>query len=126
MNIYVDSEGKTFSPPLMMEDGGICWNPTPEMLNDAGFILKSEDQVIATSGGQLNQVLKFDCYKVMEALGKEGWSAKCAELKTAGLYDYFMRAPYLSTGDPLFKEIYDALSPEEKEILRRDCKYERI
>ena len=125
MSIYVDSDGNTFSPPLIMKNGGICWNPTPQMLNDNGFILKTEDEVIITSGGQVAPVYKFDCYKVMEALGPEGWKIKCEELKAVGLYEYFMRAPYLSTADPLFKAIYDTLSKEEKQILHRDCKFEQ-
>ena len=125
MSTYIDNDGNVFIPPLALKNGGVCWNPTPKMLNENGFHLDAKDEVIITSDGQADHVYKFDCYKVMEALGPEGWSVKCAELKTAGLYEYFMRAPYLSTADPLFKDIYDALSIEEKQILHRDCKFEQ-
>ena len=57
------------------------------------------------------------------ALG-DGWELKSAELKAAGLYDLFMAAPYLSTGDPLFYGIYKSLSAEEKRVLHRECRYD--
>jgi len=122
MSTYIDNKGNPFTPPLVLKNGSVCWNPTPKMLNENGFHLDAKDEVVNNT--DQNTIYKFDCYKVMEALGREGWIIKCAELKEVGLYEYFMRAPYLSTGDPLFKAVYDALSIEEKQILHQNCKYE--
>ena len=82
-----------------------------------------ENGVPVSSGGIVRRVYKFDRYKVILALG-DGWEQKCAELKSAGLYDLFMAAPYLSTDDPLFAAIYRDLPIEEKRVLHRECRYD--
>ncbi|MBR6240695.1 MAG: hypothetical protein IKQ82_04485 [Lentisphaeria bacterium] len=118
---YVNSDGKVFKEPLALPDGAVCYNPTPEMLAQAGYYPKPPESAPASSGGQL-RVYKFDRYKVILALG-DGWAAKRAELEAAGLLDLFMAAPYLSTADEFFKAIYDDLPPEEKRVLHTECRY---
>ena len=118
---YVNSDGKVFREPLAMPNGAVCYNPTPAMLAKAGYFPKPPESAPVSSGGQI-KVYKFDRYKVILALG-DGWAQKRAELEAAGMLDLFMAAPYLSTDDPLFKEIYDDLSVEEKRLLHKECRY---
>ena len=119
--IYVNKDGKVFREPLALQNGAVCYNPTPAMLAEAGYF-PAPRTAPATSGGQLKRVYKFDRYKVIRALG-DGWPAKKAELEAAGLLDLFMAAPYLSTADEFFKAIYDDLPPEEKRLLHKECRY---
>lgn len=111
-----ENDGKPFIPPLRVGDR-VVYNPTYEMLVEAGYTPCGEPPHAVPE-----KVYKFDKYKVVVALGEQ-WEQKKAELVAAGLYDMFMASPYLSTGDPFFKKVYDALSPQEKSILHRECRY---
>ena len=119
--VYVNNDGKAFREPLAMPNGAVCYNPTPAMLAKAGYFPKPPESAPVSSGGGV-RIYKFDRYKVILALG-DGWAQKRAELEAAGMLDLFMAAPYLSTDDPLFKEIYDDLSVEEKRLLHKECRY---
>ena len=114
---WINSEGKFFNPPLII-DGAAHHSPPPELLRRAGYM------PYVPPDPPKRTVFKFDRYKVILALG-DGWAAKKAELEAAGLYDAFMASPYLSTADALFGPIYTGLSPEEKRILHRECRYGR-
>ena len=112
-----EKDGRPFVPPLHVGDH-VVYNPTHEMLTAAGYTVRED----SSGGAAKSKVYKFDKYKIVIALGDK-WAQKKTELVTAGLYDMFMASPYLSTGDPFFKSVYDRLTPEEKSILHRQCRY---
>ena len=112
---WINSEGKFFTPPLIV-DGMAHSSPDPELLLRAGYTpYKPEYKPVKT-------VLKFDRYKVILALG-EAWATWKAKLEAAGQLDLFMAAPYLSTGDPLFRAVWAKLTSEERQKLIRECRY---
>jgi len=112
-----EKDGIPFVPPLHVGDH-VVYNPTHEMLVAAGYSPSEEPQ---TAGGQ-PKVYRFDKYKIVVALGDQ-WEQRKEQLIAAGLYDMFIAAPYLSTADPFFQNVYDGLTPEEKSILHRHCRY---
>lgn len=112
---WIDGNGHFFQPPLIV-DGMAHHSPTPELLLAAGYTPYTKERKLT------QQTFKFDRYKIVTFLG-DGWAAKKAELEEAGLYDKFMSAPYLSTGDPLFRKVWVKLTAEEKKLLIKNCQY---
>ena len=115
---WIDQNGNFFRPPLIV-DGVVHNSPTPELLLAAGYTPYTPKPNI-----QKPQIFKFDCYRVIEVLGDK-WIQLKQQLETQGLLDYFMRAPYLSTGDPKFLTIYKSLSSEDRKLLHQKCVYGR-
>ena len=113
---WIDQNGTFFSPPLIID--GVAHNaPSPEMLYQAGYTPYAPERK-----PQEPRSLKFDRYKVITALG-EAWATWKAQLEAQGLLDKFMAAPYLSTGDPLFRKVWAKLTAEERQKLIRECRY---
>lgn len=112
---WIDQNGNFFNPPLII-DGVEHHSPSPELLIKAGYT------PYTPISKPSKRVYKFDRYKVITVLGT-GWVTKKAELEKAGLYDLFMAAPYLSTGNEIFAQIYRNLSKEEKQLLHQNCRY---
>lgn len=112
---WKDQDGKLFTPPLII-DGMAHYSPNPELLFRAGYTPYIPEHKSP------KKVFKFDRYKVILALG-EAWGTWKTRLEEQGLYDAFMAAPYLSTGDPLFQNVWSELSKEDRHRLMKECRY---
>lgn len=115
--LWKDAEGNLFSPPLVI-NGVAHHSPSSALLLEAGYIPYVPEKPVKS------HVYKFDRYKVITALGAT-WGRWKDQLVSQGLYDAFMAAPYLSTGDPLFLQVWSKLSKEERLQLIKECRYGR-
>ena len=71
-----EKDGKAFVPPLHVGDH-VVYNPTHEMLIEAGYTVREE----SSGGAAKSRVYKFDKYKIVVALGDK-WAQKKTELVT--------------------------------------------
>lgn len=116
---YVDSSGKVFKNPLILKNGARCYNPSHEMLTAYGYVRKD---IAPAPVPPRPRVYRFSKLAVIRALG-DSWAQKKQELIDAGIYDQFENATYLATDDPMFAPSYKSLTPEERLVLIKNCRY---
>ena len=77
-------------------DGMRIFNPTPEMLEKAGYVW--EEPIIPEP---VEVPKRYSTLKIIRALGDD-WAAYKTQLETAGVLDQFFAANYLAADDPVF------------------------
>lgn len=59
---------------------------------------------------------------IIRVLG-ENWGTYRERIEEAGLIDQWNAATYLDTSDPAFAPWWNALTDEERELLKAECRY---
>ena len=106
-------DNKIFRNPLIWNDQKI-FNPSDEELTAAGYVW--EEPEVTEPPVILSKL------SIIRVLG-ENWSSYRERIEEAGLFDQWNAATYLDTSDPAFAPWWNALTEEERELLKTECRY---
>jgi hypothetical protein len=116
-------DNEIYSGHSIVLDGMRIFNPTPEMLEKAGYV-QGEPTIPETIIPEpVEPPKRYSALKIIRALGDD-WPSYKMQLETAGVLDQFFTANYLSADDPVFMAFLANVPDDLIALLDEQCIWE--
>jgi hypothetical protein len=115
-------DNEIYSGHSIVLDGMRIFNPTPEMLEKAGYV-QGEPTIPETIIPEpVEPTKRYSTLKIIRALGDD-WPSYKMQLETAGVLDQFFAASYISSDDPVFIAVSQNIPAELLVRLDTECRW---